>query len=117
MATAAARITTSILRLVAVMAPIADLLSALGTSAAALSGPLLQPIARTLGAQLNAEAAKFSSQVPGSNQPDWLVQVNRGIEQAAKSVDTKVIIPALLGAGVIAALFFSDDCGPSGSSN
>lgn len=77
------------------------LLAVLGT-AAAVSAPLLEPLAQTIGGQIQAQLDRL--EIPGSSQPAWLTEVNRRIEEAARSIDERVIVPAVIGAGVLASL-------------
>ncbi|MCS5480893.1 choice-of-anchor G family protein [Corynebacterium sp. YIM 101645] len=91
---------------------ILPMLALLG-AAAAVNSPTAKPLADEIAAQINQQVANASS---AAGQPEWLRQINHGLAEAAKSVDMRVVVPALIGAGILAVFLSATDCGPNQSS-
>lgn len=96
---------------------ITGLLAVLGT-AAAIGGPAIDPLVKAIGGQLDAQLRVLSSNV-GPDQPEWVQGINKGLNDAANAIDSRMVAAALfataLGA-LVAAPALCEDEGSSGSS-
>ncbi|MFP7365913.1 choice-of-anchor G family protein [Corynebacterium callunae] len=97
-------------------AGVAGLLIALGT-VGAIAGPALEPLMKSIGAELDRQLRSLINATGGANQPEWVRNINRGLNDAANAVDHQMVSQALFATAALALISTPVLCGMDNSSS
>lgn len=97
-------------------AGVAGLLVALGT-VGAIAGPALEPLMKSIGAELDRALRNLTNASSGANQPEWVRNINRGLNDAANAVDHRMVSQALFATAALALISTPVLCGMDNSSS
>lgn len=97
-------------------AGVAGLLIALGT-VGAIAGPALEPLMKSIGAELDRQLRSLINATGGANQPEWVRNINRGLNDAANAVDHRMVSQALFATAALALISTPVLCGMDNSSS
>ncbi|OKX84674.1 Rib/alpha-like domain-containing protein, partial [Corynebacterium glutamicum] len=97
-------------------AGVAGLLIALGT-VGAIAGPALEPLMKSIGAELDRQLRTLINATGGANQPEWVRNINRGLNDAANAVDHRMVSQALFATAALALISTPVLCGMDNSSS
>lgn len=97
-------------------AGVAGLLVALGT-VGAIAGPALEPLMKSIGAELDRALRNLTNASSGANQPEWVRNINRGLNDAANAVDHRMVSQALFATAALALISTPVLCGMNNSSS
>ncbi|MGC2864668.1 choice-of-anchor G family protein [Corynebacterium glutamicum] len=97
-------------------AGVAGLLVALGT-VGAIAGPALEPLMKSIGAELDRALRNLTNASSGGNQPEWVRNINRGLNDAANAVDHRMVSQALFATAALALISTPVLCGMDNSSS
>lgn len=97
-------------------AGVAGLLVALGT-VGAIAGPALEPLMKSIGAELDRQLRSLINATGGANQPEWIRNINRGLNDAANAVDHRMVSQALFATAALALISTPVLCGMDNSSS
>ncbi|MDO5371858.1 MAG: choice-of-anchor G family protein [Corynebacterium glutamicum] len=97
-------------------AGVAGLLVALGT-VGAIAGPALEPLMKSIGAELDRQLRSLINATGGANQPEWVRNINRGLNDAANAVDHRMVSQALFATAALALISTPVLCGMDNSSS
>lgn len=97
-------------------AGVAGLLVALGT-VGAIAGPALEPLLKSIGAELDRQLRTLINATGGANQPEWVRNINRGLNDAANAIDHRMVSQALFATAALALVTTPVLCGMDNSSS
>ncbi|ANE04958.1 choice-of-anchor G family protein [Corynebacterium crudilactis] len=97
-------------------AGVAGLLIALGT-VGAIAGPALEPLMKSIGAELDRQMRGLINATGGAHQPEWVRNINRGLNDAANAIDHRMVSQALFATAALALISTPVLCGMDNSSS
>ncbi|ALC06861.1 hypothetical protein CDES_12585 [Corynebacterium deserti GIMN1.010] len=97
-------------------AGVAGLLIGLGT-VGAIAGPALEPLMKSIGAELDRQLRSLINATGGANQPEWVRNINRGLNDAANAVDHRMVSQGLFATAALALISTPVLCGMDNSSS
>ncbi|GFK20104.1 hypothetical protein KbCgl_26760 [Corynebacterium glutamicum] len=97
-------------------AGVAGLLVVLG-AIGAIGGPALEPMFKAVGGELDRQLRMLVNATSGAHQPQWVRNINKGLNDAANAVDHRMVTNALFATAALALATSPILCGMDNNSS